>query len=155
MTDDIDHDDETLAPTLVLASELAETYKPMDGIKGALIAKDGSEPVRVLGETLDPVHFQGRTWCVTEFSLEMRSGQYVIRKDRLQDGLPKRSLIGHIGEKGVSDVEDFAACYFYAIARFGFKLTAKDVAKLDHDLWVGRGHEKATRERRERRERRK
>jgi hypothetical protein len=50
------------------------------------IIHDANE-VRLCGEELRPVIWQGRQWAVTTFGIESRDGLYAIRARRLTEGL--------------------------------------------------------------------
>jgi hypothetical protein len=67
--------------------------------------------VRVRGERLHRIHWQGRQWAVTGYGLEKRDGTYAIAKDRLWNSDFEDNHAGwvrHMGLKIWIDLADFA-----------------------------------------------
>lgn len=97
-----------------------------------IVADDGA--VKLRGETLSEIWWQGRQWAVTSHGIEARDGTYTIAKDRLRDGHTNEhpySWIGHLSGKSWMDLDDFATAYFVAIAMHGQRLTRSEVSLLD------------------------
>jgi hypothetical protein len=124
------------------ADDLAKNWTPPPIIHGPIVARDGSNSVRLCGGALDEIWWQGRQWAVTAYGIELRSGQYTINAKRLLDDLPGYSWIMQVGLKGWADVDDFATAFFVAVAMHGKQLTQKNRAALLRHVEEARGYEK-------------
>jgi hypothetical protein len=107
-----------------------------------MIAYDKTD-VKVRGEALSEVWWQGRQWAVTAYGLECRDGTYVLDTKQLVDNAAVHSCIEHVGEKTWCDVDDFATAYYVAVAMHGLRLTKamRAVAAKGHSRAVV-SHEK-------------
>lgn len=75
-----------------------------------------STPVRVRGEPLGAVWWQGRQWAVTSDGIEARDGSYVIEAGRVIENLEPYSWVRHMAAKNWVDLEDFATAWLVAVA---------------------------------------
>lgn len=81
------------------------------------------DSVRLQGDALSEVWWQGRQWAVTAYGLECRDGTYYIEKQRLMKDIHKQyGWIGHMADKNWIDLEDFTTGYLIALALHGFCL---------------------------------
>jgi hypothetical protein len=97
--------------------------------------------VKLRGERLNEIWWQGRQWAVTSHGIEARDGTYTIAKDRLREEHAREhpySWIAHLSEKSWIDLDDFATAYFVAVAMHGQRLTRKEFAMLQKHLRKGR-----------------
>jgi hypothetical protein len=69
-----------------------------------------TDDIKVKGEPLHPVIWQGRQWAVTTYGVEPRDGgAYVIERTRLWENETTYGWVNHIGMKGPwVDLPDFA-----------------------------------------------
>jgi hypothetical protein len=86
-----------------------------------------TQPVRVSGETLSEIWWQGTQWAVTAYGLECRDGCYPIEGKRLLEDLPGYSWPEHMAEKTWVDIDDFATAWMIALLLHG--LSRKKLAK--------------------------
>ncbi len=81
--------------------------------------------VRVVGEELALVIWQGAQWAVTEYGVEARDGLYYIPAARLNEEIDKgRSFVRHMAEKEWVDIREFALAFVIACAVFKVHLPA-------------------------------
>lgn len=99
-------------------------------ILGPIISQDGRRDVLLRGQRLHPTLWRGETWSVSSFGIERRDGLYAIEADRLRAGLPQRSWVLDIGEKGDFALEDFATAFFAACAMHGVRLSKSEVETI-------------------------
>ena len=78
-------------------------------------------PIKLRGEPLHEVLWQGRQWAVTEYGIEARDGGYHFPAERLSEvreyagqQLPDWPL--HMAEKSWVDIHDFCTAFLAAIA---------------------------------------
>lgn len=78
------------------------------------------DEVRVKGEPLSDIWWQGREWAVTSYGIEKRDGTYYIRHEDLDthDNM-NWSWPEHLAAKGWVDVEDFTTAWMVAIVMHG------------------------------------
>jgi hypothetical protein len=69
---------------------------------------EGGGEVKVRGEPLDKIYWQGRQWAVTSHGLENRDGTYAIDKSRLWEQEDDYGWVRHMAEKVWVDLPDFA-----------------------------------------------
>lgn len=74
--------------------------------------KSATNVVRITGEELHPVLWQGQQWAVTEYGVECRDGLYAIAADRLWEDGPYHCWESHMDEKGWVDMADFIVAMF-------------------------------------------
>lgn len=74
------------------------------------IIRHQTNPVKVTGEYLDKIYWQGRQWAVTEYGIEARDGNYAIQASRLHE-----KWCSHMMGKSWIDLDDFMTAYFVAI----------------------------------------
>jgi hypothetical protein len=73
--------------------------------------------VKVRGDALHPVLWQGEQWAVTEYGIERRDGLYTIDKARLLQlrfGTDQYDWPLHMREKGWPDMQDFNRAFVVA-----------------------------------------
>lgn len=81
-----------------------------------------SAPVRVRGEELDTILWQGRQWAVTKYGVECRDGTYAFEAKRLSElgGFGDREGLSdwlfHLAEKEWCDLDDFCDAWLAALA---------------------------------------
>jgi hypothetical protein len=86
--------------------------------------------VKVRGEALHQVRWQGRQWAVTDYGIEARDGTYAIEKARLGEMHGTSwSWPQHMAEKGWPDVDDFVTAWLVALAVHGVKVSRKAIAE--------------------------
>jgi hypothetical protein len=93
------------------------------------IIHDANE-VRLCGEELRRVIWQGRQWAVTTFGIESRDGLYAIRARRLTEGLREddpHCWIDLMAGKEWVDLPDFATAFLIACSVHRVRLKNADV----------------------------
>lgn len=105
------------AEAIAIASEspVFNIARPKDAPLPRIVPFPQSDSVvRVRGESLHPVLWQGEQWAVTEYGIERRDGRYAISADRLLKLRPGTTLYDwplHMREKEWVDMEDFQRAF--------------------------------------------
>ena len=89
--------------------------------------------VKVCGDPLTQIWWQGKQWAVTEYGIECRDGTYPIAAKKLTYDLDNGSdhgLIEQMCSKGWVDMNDFSTAYFVALSMHGLQLSSDKVKKL-------------------------
>jgi len=85
--------------------------------RGVVRVVHDANVVKVRGEGLNKVWWQGRQWAVTSYGLEKRDGTYPIKAGRFHENLDGNySWPQHMSEKIWVDTEDFITAWLVAIA---------------------------------------
>ncbi|WP_051334783.1 hypothetical protein [Bradyrhizobium sp. Ai1a-2] len=92
-----------VAGTLKLAAPPETSDTNRDAGRSAPPAYHATNRVRVRGQRLSPIIWQGRQWAVTKHGIECRDGTYAIAKSRLWEGWER-----HMAEKEWVDQADLA-----------------------------------------------
>ena len=90
-------------------------------------------PIKMRGEPLGKVWWQGKQWAVTEHGIECRDGTYAIPVNELTYDLERGTKHGWIEQmlsKGWADMDDFRTAYFVALSMHGHQLPKEKVRKL-------------------------
>jgi hypothetical protein len=95
-----------------------------------------NNPVKLCGETLSTIWWQGKQWAVTRYGIEARDGRYCIGADRLAEtwsdrpGIP--GLLRHMVEKNWVDIPDFCTAFTVALVLHGHGNTfqPEDIRKM-------------------------
>ena len=90
-------------------------------------------PVKVQGEALKQIWWQGKQWAVTEYGIECRDGTYTIKAKELTYDLlnsTKHGWIEQMLSKGWCDMYDFRTAYFVALSMHGYALSEEERNKL-------------------------
>lgn len=90
-------------------------------------------PVKVQGEALKQIWWQGKQWAVTEYGIECRDGTYAIPSNELTYDLDSGTNHGWIEQmlnKGWADMNDFRTAYFVALSMHGHQLPKEKIIKL-------------------------
>jgi hypothetical protein len=98
-----------------------------DSRRGDFRVEHDTSPVRVRGEALGNVIWQGRQWAVTDYGLEARDGTYSIDRRRLRQDLPAWSWPQQMGEKDWVDIEDFTTAWLVGLSVHGIQVSKVDV----------------------------
>jgi hypothetical protein len=91
------------------------------------------QPVKVQGETLKQIWWQGKQWAVTEYGIECRDGTYAIKAQELTYDLlngTKHGWVEQMLSKGWCDMDDFRTAYFVALSMHGCALSDQQNKKL-------------------------
>jgi hypothetical protein len=76
-------------------------------------------PVKLRGERLHPVWWQGRQWAVTKYGIEARDGRYAIEASRLNES----DWVAHMAEKEWVDEADFNTAWLVALTLHHVRIT--------------------------------
>lgn len=77
------------------------------------------DEVKVRGEPLSDVWWQGREWAVTSYGIEKRDGTYYVPKSDFGLHGDRWSWPEHVAAKGWADVEDFVTAWLVAATLHG------------------------------------
>lgn len=90
-------------------------------------------PVKMCGDALAKIWWQGKQWVVTEFGIECRDGTYAVPANELTYDLDSGTNHGWVEQmlsKGWADMDDFRTAYFVALSMHGHQLPKEKVRKL-------------------------
>ena len=89
--------------------------------------------VRVRGDALTQIWWQGKQWAVTQYGIECRDGTYAIPAKELTYDLDSGTNHGWVEQmlsKDWVDMDDFRTAYFVALSMHGHQLPKEKVRKL-------------------------
>jgi len=90
-------------------------FAPIGTLRVAPV-QQATNVVKVRGEKLAPIEWQGVQWAVTAYGLEARDGTYAIEKRHLLERRgTKYEWPEHMGEKGWVDMADFRRAFAIAL----------------------------------------
>lgn len=70
--------------------------------------EQSTNEVKVRGEPLDPILWQGKQWAVTEHGIEQRDGTYhILAIDVIRKNNERFTWVHHMQEKNWVDISDF------------------------------------------------
>jgi hypothetical protein len=104
------------------------------------IIRDANE-VRLCGEELHQVIWQGRQWAVTTFGIESRDGLYAIKARRLTEGLRDNDphcWIDLMAGKEWVDLPDFAFLVACSVCRVRLKKADVDLVQRRFEKCMSR-----------------
>ena len=92
-----------------------------------------SRPVKLRGDVLSKIWWQGKQWAVTEYGIECRDGTYPIDAKKLTydlDNGTDHGWVEQLRSKGWADLNDFKTAYFVALSMHGYTLSKEQLKKL-------------------------
>ena len=116
---------------VLTVADLKARYKDEPTVTGPIVVD--RTPVKVCGDPLTQIWWQGKQWAVTKFGIECRDGTYPIEAKDLTYDLDNDTNHGWIEQmrsKGWVDMNDFSTAYFVALSMHGRQLSKEKVRKL-------------------------